>query len=135
MTKRHTWAAPSAPKPRSSAGDPGQYLPLLARAAADRARARAHPLTRAAALAAAPWDSATMPAAWEMPFRTAYADRLEELGAALPAAPSGSRNEGGKTDLVQCRLYLSEQERDQQYALAKAAGVSWSTWARRKLAT
>ncbi len=50
----------------------------------------------------------------------------------------GSRGEsgpGGSTDLVPCRLYLSQDERDYQYAVAKAAGLSWSAWARRKLAT
>lgn len=122
-------------KPPKTDQDPGQYLPLLARQAAKRARRPATPLSRSEALAAAPWDAATMPAAWERAFREAYADELEALGVARPAAPSGPRGARGATKLVQCRLYLSEEEQAAQKALAEAAGLSWSTWARRKLST
>jgi hypothetical protein len=76
-----------------------------------------------------------MPGAWESAFRAAYADRLEDLGVSLPAAKSGSSGAGGKTELVQAKLYLSKNEQRAQQATAKAAGLSWSTWARRKLAT
>lgn len=118
-------------KPRSD--DPGQYLPLLAVAAANRVKARTEPLTRSEALAAAPW-APEMPAAWEQAFREAYADRLIARKLALPAKRSGtSRGAGGKTDLIQARLYLSKQEHDEQKAIADAAGLSWSNWARRKL--
>jgi hypothetical protein len=110
-------------------------LPLLARAAADKVRARKTPLSRSEALSSAPWDAATMPPAWERAFREAYADRLEERGLAAPAAKSGVSGKSGATDLVQARLYLSEAEHEAQKAIAKAAGLSWSTWARRKLAT
>jgi len=118
-----------------AAVEAASLLPLLARAAADKARARKTPLSRSEALAAAPWDAATMPAAWERAFREAYADRLEELGVSLPAKRSGKGGAGGATELVQCKLYLSKAEQSAQQAIAKAAGVSWSTWARRKLAT
>lgn len=76
-------------KGATKSADPGQYLPLLARSAADRARAPKTPLSRTQALSAAPWDK-SMPAAWESAFRAAYADRLEELGVSLPAKPSGA---------------------------------------------
>ena len=127
MTRRAKTAATS---------DPGQYLPLLARAAADRVRAPKEPLTRSAALAAAPWDAESMPAAWERAFREAYADRLEELGAALPAKRGGaSGTRGYATKLDRRLLSQTAQEFAEQDARAKAAGLPWSTWARRKLAT
>jgi hypothetical protein len=91
-------------------------------------------MTRGEALAATPWDAA-MPAAWERETRAAFADRLVERGIALPAAKSGVSGASGTTDLVQCKLYLSREEQAAQKATAKAAGLSWSTWARRKLAT
>ena len=55
---------------------------------------------------------------------------------ALATAPSRSGRSGpsGKTELIQCKVYLSKSEQDVQKALANAAGLSWSTWARRKLA-
>ena len=76
---------------RSSAksDDPGQYLPLLAQGFADRFRAPREPLSRSAALAAAPWD-ASMPPARERQFREAFADRLEMRGLAKPARRGGS---------------------------------------------
>lgn len=80
-----------APRPRKlkPGEDIGHVLPVLARAAADKSRAPKQPLSRSAALAAAPWD-ASFPAAWERSFRKAYADRLEELGVSLPARPGGT---------------------------------------------
>jgi hypothetical protein len=89
---------------------------------------------RSEALAACPWD-ASMPAAWERETRAVYADRLVERGLALPAKAGGGSGASGATKLVQCRLYLSEQEQAAQQAAARAAGLSWSSWARRKLAT
>lgn len=58
-----------------------------------------------------------------------------EVVAVFARATSGPSGASGKTDLIQCRVYLSAAERDEQYARAKAEGLSWSTWARRKLAT
>jgi len=77
-----------------------------------------------------------MPAAWERAFREAYADELEARGAARPAARSGGKSTSrGTTDLIECSVYLTGEEREATRALAKAANVSWSTWARRKLTT
>lgn len=116
--------------------DPGQYLPLLARQAADRVRAQKRQLTRSEALAAAPWDK-SMPAAWERAFRAAYADRLEELGVSLAAAKSSKARgtAGYVTKLDRRLLSQTSEEFAEQDRRAKAEGVSWSTWARRKLAT
>lgn len=110
-------------------------LPQMARAAADKVRVPKTPLSRSQALASAPWDE-SFPPAWERAFRAAYADRLEERGVSLPAVTGrGSSGAGGETKLVECRVYLSKAEQAATKALAKADGVSWSTWARRKLAT
>ncbi len=135
MNKRTTGAAKRRPVPASD-GDPGQYLPLLAVSAADRARRPKTPLSWSGALAAAPWGP-ELPAAWESAFREAYARRLVDLGSALPAKRSGgtSGTPGGATKLDRRLLSQSKEEFAAQDALADAAGVSWSTWARRKLAT
>lgn len=116
-------------------GSPAYLLPLLGRQAADRRRKRKEPLSRSEALAEAPWEAETMPAAWERPFREAYADRLEERGLALPAGRSGPSGPSGATRLKRREVLQTEEEFAQQDARAKAAGLSWSTWARRKLAT
>ncbi len=139
MTKRTTGAAQvvaSAPRRRSKSTDgaAAEQLPLLARMAADNVRMPAKPLTRSQALAAAPWQP-QFPPAWERAFRAAYANRLEELGVSLPSAKSGKSGKGGKSDLQRMTLYLSAAEIEAQKRLARAAGESWSTWARRKLAT
>ena len=128
-----------AQKKRSAKStDPGQYLPLLAVAAANRARMPKEPLTRSAALAAAPWP-ANAPPAWERAFRAAYADRLEERGAALPVRQSARDRTGAPpgapTKLDRRLLSQTTEEFAEQSATAEAAGLSWSTWARRKLAT
>lgn len=118
-------------------GDPGQYLPLLAAGHADRARRPKTPLSWSQALAAAPWDH-TLPAAWESAFREAYARRLVELGSALPAKKagtrSGTRGRQYATKLERRLLSQTQEEFDTQDVRAKAEGLSWSTWARRKLA-
>lgn len=125
----------SSGKTAPNAGDPGEDLARIARAAADKLPRPNEPLSRSAALASAPWLP-SMPPAWEREFRKAYADRLEELGAALPAKPSSSaRGSGGVTTLERRLLSQSSQEFRDQDAKAKAVGLSWSTWARRKLAT
>ena len=114
--------------------DPGYMLPLLARAAAERRRKRKEPLSRSEALAEAPWDPETMPPAWERPFREAYADQLETRGLALPAARPGARSPGGATKLVSGEVLQTREEIEEQRALAKAAGISWSAWMRRAAA-
>lgn len=121
-------------KPKTE--DPGQYLTLLAIDHANHVRKNAKtPYTWSAALERAPWHS-NLPPAWERAFREAYAGRLVELGLALPAKPSGnaSGTPGFATKLERRLLSQSANEFAQQDALAKAAGLSWSTWARRKLA-
>ena len=116
------------------ADDPGRYLPAIAIGHADRAKRPKGPLSWSDALAAAPWDP-SLPAAWEDAFRRAYAGRLVELGVAQRAGRTGvTSGPSGKTKLVQCRLYLSEMEQVTQKAAAAAQNLSWSTWARRKLA-
>lgn len=134
MTSRQSGTARRRPRaPKHAADDPAQYLPLLARTAADKVRVPKEPLTRSAALASAPWDE-SMPAAWEDEFRRAYADRLEELGVAAAAKRSGSRGPRGyETKLERRLLSQSAEEFAEQDERARAAGLSWSTWARRKL--
>ena len=117
---------------RPASNDPGQYLPLLAKAAAERVKASAEPLSRSEALAVAPWH-ADMPAAWESAFRKAYADQLESRGLALPAKRSGSRGASGESALARRTFRATKQEFAEHDARAKAAGVAWATWVRRKL--
>lgn len=115
--------------------DIGSLLPQLATMAANKVRTRKTPLTWSEALAAAPWDAKTMPPAWEEPTRRAFAMRLVERGLATPAKAGGASGTAGyATKLDRCLLSQSREEFDAQKALAKAAGLSWSTWARRKLA-
>jgi hypothetical protein len=135
MTKRATGATKR--RPVAPEGDPGQYLPLLAAGHADRTRRPKAPLSWSQALAAAPWDP-SLPAAWESAFREAYARRLVELGSALPAkragTRSGTRGRQYATTLERRLLSQTREEFDAQDARAKAEGLPWSTWARRKLA-
>lgn len=111
-----------------------EQLPKLARAFADKARARKEPLSRSEALAAAPWNS-SMPAAWERRFRAAYADRLEELGVSLPAKRSGKSGTSGNNLLPRRPLRQTAEEFAEQDAKARAAGLAWNVWARQKLST
>ena len=113
--------------------DPARYLPQLARAHANKSRAPKEPLAWSAALAAAPWSS-ELPAAWEVEFRRAYAARLVELGRAMPAAAAGKSGASGETLLAQKKIYATKAEFTAQERRAKTAGLSWSAWARRKLA-
>lgn len=56
------------------------------------------------------------------------------LKHAKKAASSGkSGGGGGTTELRHRKVYQTQEEFDEQDAQAKAAEVSWSTWARRKL--
>jgi hypothetical protein len=124
---------PAKRKPHPS-DDIGQQLPLLARAAADKRRVPKEPLSRSAALAEAPW-SADMPPAWQRPFREAYADRLAERGLADGKARQGASSKAhGVTKLMRRQMQGTKEEFAEHDAKATAAGLSWSTWARRKLA-
>lgn len=120
-------------RPGVGADDPGQYLPALARVAAERRRGRSVPLRWSEALAEAPWDTETMPPAWETEFRRAYAARLVERGLALPAARAGHSGKSGATQLERRKVSGTPEEFASQDARARAAGLPWATWARRKL--
>jgi hypothetical protein len=110
--------------------NPAKYLPNLARKHADEARPRkSGKWLWTEAMDRAPW-SKTLPTEHETAFRRAYAERLVERGLALPA---GRSRVSGKTDLKPCKVYLSSEEFELTSEIAKAAGLSWSTWARRKL--
>jgi hypothetical protein len=76
-----------------------------------------------------------MPAAWERETRAAYADRLEERGMALPARAGRVSGASGESRLERRTFRQTAAEFAAQDARAAAAGLSWSTWARRKLAT
>lgn len=116
-----------------TAKDPEALL-AKARTAAKKFKLPAEPLSRAEAIAAAPWP-ASAPPAWEKPFREAFADELESRGAAAAAKKSGaSGTRGYGTNLMGRLLYQTREEFAEQSARAKAeGGLSWSTWARRKL--
>ena len=109
--------------------DPTQYLPALARAAADRRRKPKAALTRSAARAEAPWDKATMPAGHERAFRAVYADRLIERGYALPSSFGRS---GPKRPRVHPRreIMAPATEFAAHDRAAQAAGLSWPKWMR-----
>lgn len=111
-----------------------QYIPALARSEADRARKTKKPISWSAALNKAPWSD-TLPAAWEAGFRRSYAKRLVELGLALPAAKSGTTSgKGGRTDLKRLpSIYLSEAELASAKARARHAGLTLSSWVRRRI--
>ncbi len=112
-----------------------EYIPGLARGFADKRRPVKEPLTWSAALDAAPW-SGKLPAAWEAPFRRAYAERLVERGLALPAAKAGTTSgKGGKTDLVRLpSVYLSADELASVKERAHRDGLTVSAWVRRRCA-
>ena len=121
---------------RSTTDPAAEHLPALARGAADRRRPRkTDPIKWSAALAEAPWQPRHFPAAWELAFRRAYAERLVERSIALPAKlPGRSGGKGGKTLLASRKVYATPAEFADQDRRAEAAGLSWSTYARRRLA-
>lgn len=131
MPKRTNGAAKAAPS-RSGLGAE-QYLPALARSEARRRRAPAAPMRWSDALAEAPW-SERLPAAWEAEFRRAYASELVGRGFAVEAARSGTSGKSGKAVLARYKISQTAEEHAAQEALAKAAGLDWARWARRKLA-
>jgi hypothetical protein len=104
--------------------------------AANARKAPAEPLAWSEALAEAPVPVFTLPA-FEAVFRREYAAQLVKIGHAKKAATSGrpgKSGKGGTTDLLRRTVYLTQQEIDDQDAQAGGLGLSWSTWARRKLA-
>ena len=105
-----------------------------ATAAANRRKKPAETLTWSQALADADPPDSVGPA-WVSQYRKDYAARLVVRGYATKAAPSGSRGAGGTTDLRHRKVYQTQEEFDEQDALAEAAGLKWSSWARRKLGT
>jgi len=114
------------PKPAHEA----DRLITLARKAADAAsRPSTDPLARSEALAAAPWKASYSPSL-ERAFREAFADRLEELGGARPARPSGSSG-ASQTDLERAErglgrltLRVSQASIDKLTAKAEQLGCS-----------
>lgn len=117
--------------PRST---PDATVSKLARAAASRRKAPTSSLSWSAALAEAPLP-ATLRPAWETHFRREYAAQLVELGHAKKAGASSGRYSGvgGTTSLSHRKVYQTELEFTEQDAQAKASGLTWSSWARRKL--
>lgn len=123
----------SAPAPVPT---PDNLRTLLARA---RAAAREldrpdEPLGWAEAMALAPWPKAGPPA-FEREFRKAFAEGLVKRGIAKPAAKAGKKSgkPGTPTKLMRRLLSATPEEFAAQDKLAEAAGLSWSTWARRDL--
>lgn len=109
---------------------PPESLPKLAAAAAAKCKP-AEPLGRREALAKAPWDPRTMPAGWEREFRTLYADELERLGHAKPAAASGKSGRSGTTGHPVRTIRIPDDEWAAHEKAAAADGVNVSTWLRR----
>ncbi len=121
-------------KTRKSSKDPAEALPAKARAAAKKFKLPEEPLSRSEALAAAPWKGSSPPI-FEKVFRDAFADALEERGAARAPKPSGKSGASGLNLVGRRTFRASEQEFAEQDKRAEAAGVPWNTWVRRKLAT
>lgn len=114
---------------------------LLARARAAAKRFGIDPdpknkLSRSEALNAAPWDPNDLPD-FERAFRIAFADALEKRGAALAAKRPGKSLKGasGESVLIRRTFKQTQEEYDDNDRKAKAAGLPWNTWVRRKLAT
>jgi hypothetical protein len=114
--------------------DPATTLIAKAQSAAKKFKLPDEPLSRSEAIAAAPWDTDNPPV-FERAFREAFADALEARGVAKAAKRSGKSGASGESLLERRTLRQTEQEFAEQDAKAKAAGVPWGTWVRRKLAT
>lgn len=79
---------------------------------------------------------ADLPSAWEGAFRYAYALRLVKMGYAKKARRAGASGRSGTPTGLHRRLVTAPLEEFEAHDVkAKAAGVSWSTWVRRKLST
>jgi hypothetical protein len=122
------------PKKPTTRSDAAAALTARAAAAAKKYKLPSEPLSRSQALAAAPWKERD-PAVYEKAFREAFADALEARGAAIAAKRGGKSGASGVNLLGRRTFRASEQEFSAQDAQAKAAGVPWNTWVRRKLAT
>jgi hypothetical protein len=106
-----------------------------AAAAARKRRKPEVPLTRIEASAEAPWDDSFSPA-WEQPFRETYADTLAARGEAFVKREKKREKASGSSGThknPRRLITMTQQEFDEQDARAEAAGLPWSTWARRKL--
>lgn len=117
------------PSPESVAG---AYLPLLARAYADKARApkNAGKLTWTEALAKAPWSS-RFPAEQEEAFRRAYAERLVERKLALPVGRSRTSGPSGENRLTQVALRADPSDIARWDEAARSAGLDRNSFLRR----
>jgi hypothetical protein len=117
------------------AANPARYLPSLARQYADavRPRKRGGKWTWTDAMARAPWD-ASIPAEHEATFRRAYAERLVELGLALPvgrsrtSGPSLSEETHAARGQGRINLRLSQSALSKLARLAEASGQSQAGW-------
>jgi hypothetical protein len=107
----------------------------LAVAAANKRRPRRVPLSRREALAEAPW-LAEMAASGvsQRAFRAAYADRLVELGLALPSTAHLPRPSGpsGTSSLPRVTIRGCSAEQIARWdSAARRAGLDRSAWLRR----
>lgn len=120
-------ASPSVPKFSLTS------VKKLAKQAADKRKPPEEPIAWSAALAEAPLPDG-LPAAWEGEFRKRYAERLVKLGHAKAAGRSGTSGKPGKPTKLHRRLMNAPLEEFEEHdKRAEKAGLSWSTWARRKL--
>lgn len=101
------------------------------------AKARKEPratLKWSEALAEAPWDGSRFAAAWEARFREVYATALVKRGFAEERPEPGRPGKSGTPTKLMTRPFrATPEEFEDQDARAGKKGLSWSTWARRKL--
>ncbi|HKY40655.1 MAG TPA: hypothetical protein VJN18_32190 [Polyangiaceae bacterium] len=120
-----------SPMPQSTEREILQH----AKAAAEKRRPVKTPLAWSDALAEAPWGKG-LSAAWETAYRRAYATALVKRGLAQPAARTGrTSGPSGESKLPRRTLRASAAEFAEQDRQAKAAGLPWATWVRRKLSS
>ena len=86
------------------------------------------------ALADAPWPVTLIEPFHEKQFRRAYAARLVQRGAAVPAiANTGSSGPSGQSKLLRRTFRMTAEEFAATDAKAEAAKLPWNTWMRRKV--
>jgi hypothetical protein len=104
----------------------------LARQHADdtRPRQRGGKWSWTEALGRAPWGKGR-PEEHEEAFRRAYAERLVELGLALPVGRSRTSGPSGKNPLTEVKLRGEKRETDRWTEAAAALGVDRNTFLRR----